>query len=342
MACQWSGVAINTALQASAGKTTPADVVQLAEDVKEVASKFKGVAKVYQDLTREIRASLTNIEVGLGDMLAGGNSYEASAIGHVSDRVGRWVERSVLIAEKMRALVRVESLKSPADSSTDGFQRSESPFDAARQRPAVETESTAPSALVSEDGSSDAATGGEEQFVTLDESAPILDETSKTAAPALEGLQNEERGIFDEMSTQDEMFAELGADEKKPGAQTDGVTPQEDDGGESGEGVTGVESEQADAAWEAAKEGAWEEPESQATEDDVSAEAPSTPAAGAAPEAIDPVATADQDTGDSDSFESNVYDIDTDGEPAVDEILDNDVINLYALGAVDYDPAVHQ
>ena len=183
--------------------------------------------------------------------------------------------------------------------------------------------------------------------MTLDESAPILDETSKTAAPELEGLQNEERGIFDEMSTQDEMFAELGADEKNPGAQTDGVPPQEDEGGESGEGATGVESEQADAAWEAAKEGAWEDPESQATEDDVSAEAPlaeapSMPAAGAAPEAIDPVATADQDTGDSDSFESNVYDIDTDGEPAVDEILDNDVINLYALGAVDYDPAVHQ
>ena len=352
------GVAINTALQASSGKSSQGDVVQLAEDVKEVAAKFKATSKSYTELTRELRGSLTNVEVSLGDMMAGANSYEGSVIGSVADRMGRWAERALLIADKARTI----GGGATADTDMGDFVSHDTPFEQSSyefssEEPAAapaeddgfETfdQSTTPNTFESTDTDGfettpdtfETASGeandvaADESFQTenesvdfesmkqgdapepteietLDESAAVLDDDPQAAKPA-EGIQNEERSIFDEMSTQDEMFAELGVD--------DNATPTDDTTEPETVGTAHGMPAQSDSGGEFVGEGF-----SEWDGDNPSADGFDNQNG----EATEAAAT----------DESDVYDINTE-EPAAPE---DNVIDLYALGAEDYDPAVHQ
>jgi len=331
------GIAINTALQASNGKTTAADVVQLAEDVKGLAEQFKRVAKSYQELTRDLRASLTNVEVALGDRLAGGNSYESAAIGHVADRVGKWLERSTVVTRKLRGLSGEKETASPQPDGSDDFMLSGGGSDTAGAAPiftgpdsdrafdareSIEFETGGGTQSIFGDtaGSSSSETPSIE---TLDQSASFLGEDSGEAAPEQKDFQNEERGVFDEMSTQDQMFAELGAE--------DSDTPT--DAGEDAAAEPMDESQETTpAAADGFEEIAAGQPEPQAE-----AERPAPPQDQA------PGAPMDEAAGEAavDGDDAKVYDIQTDAEE-IDELLNDEIMDLYALGAVDYDPAVHQ
>jgi len=91
-------VAINTALQASSGNAGAEAVVQLADDVRDVAAKFNGVAMQWEEAGRDARQTF-------GSTSAPNSDTEAEALcalDSLSNKIGLWVERSVVHSEAIK------------------------------------------------------------------------------------------------------------------------------------------------------------------------------------------------------------------------------------------------
>jgi len=90
-------VAINTALQAGGGQGGVTELVKLADDVRDLAAKFNGISGQYQEVGRQVRATVQAVPAGADD------GQFLDIIDTVSDRVTFWVERAVIIGQKMGA-----------------------------------------------------------------------------------------------------------------------------------------------------------------------------------------------------------------------------------------------
>jgi hypothetical protein len=81
------GVAINTATKAGSGTGTQADLIQLAEDVKDVAAKFGELSKSYVRMSDTATGCIQVIETGLHRHLGAGDGREhaiQTAVGKIS------------------------------------------------------------------------------------------------------------------------------------------------------------------------------------------------------------------------------------------------------------------
>lgn len=102
------GIAISQALLAGSGKGTPEDMIQFAEELKEIAAKYSEMAKSYMELSGEMRAAVSKIDVGMGQAMAhlqSGTDTDHS-ISAVAAKVSLWVERVVVLADKIESLYR--------------------------------------------------------------------------------------------------------------------------------------------------------------------------------------------------------------------------------------------
>lgn len=97
------GVAISSALHAGSGVGTQDDLVKLAEEVKGVAERFKSSTRRFIEISAALRTS-----AGALDALAesspastAGVSAAEEALANVRSRVSLWVERVVVLSDKI-------------------------------------------------------------------------------------------------------------------------------------------------------------------------------------------------------------------------------------------------
>lgn len=89
------GVAINTALQAGSGQGGTTELIKLADDVRDLAAKFNGIAKNYLRVGGQLRHTVR----------AGAKTDDAveiiEMVGNISNRIALWVERAVVLSSKL-------------------------------------------------------------------------------------------------------------------------------------------------------------------------------------------------------------------------------------------------
>lgn len=98
------GIAINTALKAGSGEGTQSDLIQLADDVKEIAAKFGGMAKSFLSLTDNMNGHVSAIEGEVNRFVDVMNASSASpeAAGAAAGMVSRYVEHLVVTLDKVK------------------------------------------------------------------------------------------------------------------------------------------------------------------------------------------------------------------------------------------------
>jgi hypothetical protein len=98
------GIAISTALQAGSGEGTLADLIQLAEDVREIATKFADMAQSFKAATNQVKSSVASLEIFSGPSGKRGSMLEdvVSAAGSLANKVSLWVERVLILSDKMK------------------------------------------------------------------------------------------------------------------------------------------------------------------------------------------------------------------------------------------------
>ncbi len=97
-------VAISTALQAGSGESTLADLIQLAEGVKDIADKFDRSAGSYIKLGEQIKKELSVVEKQAEKLSSDINSEVAASINAIAGKTSLWVERIVVLADKLKTL----------------------------------------------------------------------------------------------------------------------------------------------------------------------------------------------------------------------------------------------
>jgi len=255
------GVAINTALKAGSGKGTQADLIQLAEDVKEVAARFNKLSKSYLSATEGISKSVTSVEATLNRTVDSASSESSAS--SMAERMSRWVESILILSEKTKK---------------GGESHSLSP---------VEQEITKPSSAA------DSLELTDYGFETMDRGASLFSDAGE--AEDSPDIQRDGE-ILNEPSSEGAMFAELSE------TQATGHVHSSVDGDDEPLVVETPQSTSAEAQAESSPSHA--------------RKVPSTP------------------VGVEEIFaEPDV--------PPVDVEIEKDVIDLYALGAVDFNPAVH-
>jgi len=95
------GVAINTALQAGQGESGLAELVNLADNVRDVAARFNGISAQYQELGQLLKTTVQVVDAGQG-----GGGELAETIDTMTGKATYWVERSVILAEKLNSFER--------------------------------------------------------------------------------------------------------------------------------------------------------------------------------------------------------------------------------------------
>jgi hypothetical protein len=100
------GVAISAALHAGSGTGTQDDLIRLAEDVKEVATRFKEAAKRFSRISGEIRATAGGFGAreDVPSRPVGAHPGEERNLSAILSRVTLWVERMVVLSDKLSNL----------------------------------------------------------------------------------------------------------------------------------------------------------------------------------------------------------------------------------------------
>jgi hypothetical protein len=91
------GMAINTALNAGSTEGGVTDLVKLADDVRDVASGFNAIAGQYQEIGGQLRAALQSVPT------TGPSAETDEMLETMSGKVKLWVERAMVLAEKLKA-----------------------------------------------------------------------------------------------------------------------------------------------------------------------------------------------------------------------------------------------
>jgi hypothetical protein len=270
--------AINTALKAGSGAGTQADLIQLADDVKDIAAKFGEISKSYLNVTDGMGGYVNAIESDLNRFLdsMGAAPSSSEAIGAAAGKASRCVEQLVILLEKVKSAAQPASPVKVTDVSSPDTTP-----------PSPDTRPSQPSEYEVNDFG----------FETMDKSRPIFSQ-EKDEVSEIPGIQKDQDDVLADARGESDMFAEL-------------------------------------------SDGRHETPDRAEIDHDefrgVQVDVPQAP-----PVAADPRKSKIGEL----KVESDPIDLPPVGEepdiPAVDANVEGDgVIDLYALGAVDYDPALH-
>ncbi len=313
------GIAISSALHAGSGAGTQDDLVRLAEEVKGVAERFKSATRRFIEVSAALRTSAGALDVlaESSPEFAAANVNPDDALASVRSRVSLWVERVVVLSDKISNAhesygVAVSSLP---DAESEGILNRSF----GGEPPAAE-------GTDSQDDGFETLDRGETLFPEQRETPreSVEDETSDPGA--IEEMTEERVGPLDDFRAQDRVTKDLDrsrtgedvdrsfertprnlpadqVDEKMPSLEPERYTEQ----------IRGEElgrQETRSAASEAPSETVWSgEPRARI-------ETPMTDDRNALGEASPAKGTAVRDE-------------------------DEEAVDLYDLGAVDYDPVLH-
>jgi methyl-accepting chemotaxis protein len=320
------GVAISSALHAGSGTGTQDDLVRLAEDVKEVAARFKDAARRFTQVSDEIRMAAGELESHAEKVVRPGKSAARGErnLDSILSRVTLWVERIVVLSDKLSNLresyeLAMGSLPG-APSEHAGEAPSEEPIPTRKPSPAAEEseefefENLERRRTVFADGEPVEVEAPPEETraeETVPEETPSEEPEPEEVAAAPEAGHEGDRTTFEEMGTGsfkgtsdvDIIDREMSA---RPG------------GGAHGE-VLGAGAFSRKGARR--PEGATEEtPRSRRFESD----------------GVEEIDLSSASVGARGRRKK-----DSRAPKARDEDHDEKALDLYALGAVDYDPALH-
>lgn len=307
-------IAINTALQAGQTKSGLTELVKLADDVRDVAAKFNGVSSQYAEVGRQIRVA---VQAAPG---AQADPRLAEAINATLDRVTYWLERAMILGEKFNAFeLNFADMTAAFDSKLGGGHAGEAyqaMDDFAADRGEVGDDS----------GDIDYTGASADGTVSLAGSQPVA------------GLDTT-KGLFEEIGSEadDNLFADIPEQDAAASASESSHT-----------GLTGVferdelqtpdaeEPETPEPAGDGALTG---EPGTQAppTDDAWDASQPREPGTEETTEPYPPEESATSEM--FEEMESPVPQPQT--ASSTTESQEEDVYDLYELGAVDYEPSLH-
>jgi hypothetical protein len=194
-------VAINTALQAGSGENDGTALVKLADDVRDMAARFNGIAVQYQEVGQQLRASIQSASAG------GNNGQIDETIDTLSAKVTFWVERAMLLAEKLNAFER-------------HYVESTAAFEAKLGGAPEEQYQTVDDLSIAGNGYKPPAEqpAAPDQFERTAQESPAL-ETPEAAGPGLTGIE-QDKNLFEEIggSSEDNLFADLpsASDQEQP------------------------------------------------------------------------------------------------------------------------------
>ncbi len=309
------GIAINTALHAGSGMGTQDDLIRLAEEVKEVAARFKDTTRQFAQVATAMRASTAILATIAGDPIGrpGRGVGPEEDLESVLSRVSLWVERGVVLSDKVSNFgqsydISVSSVPERGlDSGPEGTE--------VRGSPTVETREPE-----------------EFDFESLDRSQSLFGGAQESREQGLETGRTRKKGTFEELSSE----------ATSPFDATDAV---EDLSGETREDT---EEEPREVQ---------PEPEADRFGSPILNRFSRAPAPVSDDETVLPAepsrASQDEDRRRFEPDHRGPAEIDTSSETLADlktstkrEDADTsepaeDIVDLYALGAVDYDPALH-
>lgn len=295
------GIAINTALHAGSGMGTQDDLIRLAEEVKEVAARFKDTAKRFAQTSSAVRASMGVLDAIAGEPVdrLGRAARPDETLAGVLSRVSLWVERVVVLSDKVSNLAQSYDVSVSALPATSGKRTAESaePEEAAFQEPAFEEPASEAPAF------EEPAESEEFGFESLDRSRALFQDVPEPPAEEPEAPEAPprpmERGILEDLTSR------IGRSFETARAEA-----------EAGEWMSAEDEERPGDAERALRDAVRDE------RDVESEEAPAT-APDEPEEAPAETAQAEEDTA------------------ADASTPDEETVDLYALGAIDYDPALH-
>ncbi|UCH83693.1 MAG: methyl-accepting chemotaxis protein [Candidatus Latescibacterota bacterium] len=298
------GIAISTALSAGSGEGTQDDLIRLAEEVKEISSRFKSSSTQFAERTAELKTTIDELDASRG---VDAGRFDAAEVGQsiaaLQSKVALWVERIVVLSDK------VATFQDSYNLSVSSLPEAE---EGARDHAA-----TAPVADVSGESEQDEEFG----FESLDGAKPLFSKPEEEPAepeqiPGFETLTRPDTQAQveweEDQMVEDRVDGAGEADLATPAADLKTETPPDEPKPETLAETLEMESppDEFETDTQTADIGQ-EEPVG-----DTDVEAPAE-----APEEGVPAVRRDSDD-------------DTD-------VDDDKVVDLYALGAVDYDPAVH-
>ncbi|UCG51954.1 MAG: hypothetical protein JSW58_17620 [Candidatus Latescibacterota bacterium] len=300
------GLAISTALHAGSGEGTQEDLIRLAEEVKDMASRFNDAAKTYGRVTLEMTGSIRDLETRVGGDAADPDaipSLERSIAG-VQTKMALWVERVIVLSDKMA-------------NFQDSYSLSVSSLpDAATSTASVEADEQEVGASTSPEETEEFG------FEALDRSRSIFGGTPEEASETPEKTPAEE-GIFEKVTSENDMFTDLGED--RADAQTETRQTAMEDPTPTRDEVQNT------------KEPAQTDDKPTDLPGFESFARPRKPDQD--PADVIPLETSGAEPGQQ-SAESETREAPREAHLATDT-EDEKVIGLYELGAVDYDPAIH-
>jgi hypothetical protein len=290
------GVAINTALRAGSGEGTQDDLIRLAEDVKDVAGRFRDEAKRFFQLSTAMRSSAGTLETFAANSARrdAGAAGIAQNLAAVLSRVSLWVERIVVLSDRVMNL-----------SETYGVAMTTLP--AASRDYASRTRAVEPVAAIER--------GADERNEEFE--AEQTGWTGKTDAAEIAAPEDSEEFGFQTLDRSRSIFTEEqpaeepveGLHEKPETADRDGYA-EEHESASASEGASAASSGRENEM--SAERGVFEEMTAR------------------------PLGSAEGDVIGQDEF-AHAAPVQATATAEVEE----DVFDLYALGAVDYDPALH-
>jgi hypothetical protein len=313
------GVAISTALQAGSGKGTPADLVEFAENVKDMAVRLNDLAKSHHGLAGDMRSSVNQFEEHFQRVAVGQTSPGASqSVAALAGKMSLWVERMMILSDKMKNVEETYDLSVRSIQGVEGD----------------------PDIALGADYSGTPADTNEFKFDTANRESSILSgDTAETEE--LPGIQRQDRGIFEQASTVDEMFEDLSGRKVAEGSSgQEDSADFEDLAQNDGSDAKAPDEEDIRADFEIAEHQDArvniEEPAEQDTRADFEETEPGGDIEYPRTE-FDPNSIDFDDTGIGDFVKERGPESPVNKVPVEKE----DAVDLYALGAVDYDPALH-
>jgi hypothetical protein len=223
-------IAITAALGAGQGQGGLKDLVTLADSVRDVAARFNGVAGQYLQTGQMIKSVL---QAGAG---TGGDDQLTETLEAMADRVTYWVERVVILGEKLSAFEQQFVDVVAAFNAKMGGEQGDEKYQTVDDF----TTAATPGSEMIKDPASSVGGGGE-----LPESPGVVSEIA--------GLERN-KSLFEEISgeSEDNLFADI------PGERAAGAPPPD---GERHTGITGVFERNAFPSPTAEETGSREAPE---------------------------------------------------------------------------------
>lgn len=322
-------MAINTALQAGAGESGVSELVKLADDVREIAARFGGIAAQYQELGLQVRTAVQSQAAGTA------NGAVGETVQTMTGKVAFWVERSMVLSDKLKAF---ETQLAETVSSIESRLGTEPAGASYQEVPELSIENNSAQLIPDQDGVADdiaAVDSVMDDFEIQGATAPVAQPAADT--PGLE----QDSDLFEEIggTSEDNLFEEI-----QPVATADEsplAVPPGQTGAASGEFVQAqvdltVNDKAVNEVVE--EETATSEPKEYVID-------PVTPSPAEVQMEIESHQHEAPPVQDQEAMPQPLPEVEAGPEVTAEAASDSEeepVADLYAIGAVDYEPGVHQ